>query len=191
MIRKHWLILSALALSILQIGFLGWIIAGRAAILQNGAEAVLKVRPVDPRDLLRGDYVVLSYEISSLPVALIANPPAGDYVEDGPVFVRLARGAEGYWEAVSANLGTPPAAPPAAGEVDIRGTTGGAIVANSVMGVDYGIDRFYVPEGEGRAIEDDMRVRPFGIKVAIGRDGAAQIKALLDGDKVLYEEPPY
>lgn len=191
MIRKHWLVFSALALSILQIGFLGWIIAGRAAVLQNGAEAVLKVRPVDPRDLLRGDYVILSYEIANLPVGLIANPPAGDFVEEGPVFVRLARGAEGYWEAVSANLGTLPAAPPADGEVDIRGTTGGSVIPNSVMGVDYGIDRFYVPEGEGRAIEDDMRVRPFGVKVAIGRDGAAQIKALLDGDKVLYEEPPY
>ena len=29
------------------------------------------------------------------------------------------------------------------------------------LSVDYGIDRFYVPEGEGMAIEHDMRVRPF------------------------------
>ena len=40
-------------------------------------------------------------------------------------------------------------------------------------------------------IEKDMRVRPFGIRVALAADGTAQIKALLDGDKPLYEEPLY
>lgn len=56
---------------------------------------------------------------------------------------------------------------------------------------DYGIDRFYVPEGEGMAIQNDMRVRPFGIKLALAPDGTAQIKALMDGDKTLFEEPLY
>ncbi len=41
------------------------------------------------------------------------------------------------------------------------------------------------------AIQNDMRVRPFGIRVAIAGDGAARIKALMDGDKTLFEEPLY
>jgi uncharacterized membrane-anchored protein len=52
-------------------------------------------------------------------------------------------------------------------------------------------DRSYVPEGEGIAIQDDMRVKPFSVRVALAGDGTPQIKALLDGDKVLYEEPLY
>ena len=57
--------------------------------------------------------------------------------------------------------------------------------------VQYGIERYYVPEGEGRAIEADMRERPFAVLVAVGSDGTPQIKALMDGDKVLFEEPLY
>jgi hypothetical protein len=41
------------------------------------------------------------------------------------------------------------------------------------------------------AIQNDMRVRPFGIKLALAADGTAQIKALMDGDKTLFEEPLY
>lgn len=34
--------------------------------LRTGTEVILKTEPVDPRDLFRGDYVVLNYEISTL-----------------------------------------------------------------------------------------------------------------------------
>jgi hypothetical protein len=36
-----------------------------------------------------------------------------------------------------------------------------------------------------------MRVRPFGIRLAIAANGTAQIKALMDGDKMLFAEPLY
>ncbi|RUV26720.1 MAG: hypothetical protein EOQ60_03655 [Mesorhizobium sp.] len=51
--------------------------------------------------------------------------------------------------------------------------------------------RFYLPEGKGMAIQNDMRVRPFGVKLALSANGKAQIKALMDGDKTLFEEPLY
>jgi hypothetical protein len=111
---------------------------------------------------------------------------------DGPIFVRLGKDPDGYWRARSASLGAPQNGPPA-GEVDIRGTIrdGWTLGPDDSFSVDYGIDRYYVPEGEGRAIETDMRERPFGILAAIAGDGTAQIKALLDGQTVLYEEPLY
>ena len=34
---------------------------------------LLESGPVDPRDLLRGDYVILSYKISVLPATLFAE----------------------------------------------------------------------------------------------------------------------
>ncbi|MBA2400538.1 MAG: GDYXXLXY domain-containing protein, partial [Bradyrhizobium sp.] len=38
----------------------------RAAILRDGKEVRLEVVPVDPRDLFRGDYVVLGYRIGTV-----------------------------------------------------------------------------------------------------------------------------
>ena len=71
------LVIAAVLLAAVQIGFLSWIIAGRAAILRDGQEVLLKVEPIDPRDFLRGDYVRLGYEIRNVPVKLIENAPAG------------------------------------------------------------------------------------------------------------------
>ena len=62
------LLLAACLVALGELGFLSWVIAGRAAILRNGQEVVLSVEPVDPRDLLRGDYVRFGYEIAQLPV---------------------------------------------------------------------------------------------------------------------------
>ena len=187
------LIVSALLLALVQIGFLGWMIAGRAAILRDGRKVLLKVEPVDPRDLLRGDYVLLGYEISRIPVKLIANVPVGETTtQDGPLVVRLKRDADGYWRPISAWLGKAGTAA-APDEVDIVGRirAGWNLTGEAPVAPDYGIERFYLPEGEGKAIENDMRVRPFGIRAAIAKDGTAQIKALMDGDKMLYAEPLY
>jgi uncharacterized membrane-anchored protein len=187
------LLVSAVVVSLVQIAFLGWMIAGRAAILRDGEEVLLKVEPIDPRDLLRGDYVALGYEISTLPVALFTNLPEGTQVDGGEaVFARLKRDTDGYWRAISASM-EPFTVPAADGEVDIKGalTYGQTIYKDATVGADFGIGRFYLPEGDGLAIEKDMRVRPFGIKAAIAADGTAQIKALMDGDKALYEEPFY
>jgi uncharacterized membrane-anchored protein len=189
------LIVSALVLALVQIAFLAWIIAGRAAILRNGTEVLLKVEPVDPRDLLRGDFIYLGYEISRIPVKLIANVPTDAYVShNGPVVVRLKKDADGFWHPVAAWLDKAPSAA-APGEADIVGhlSTGWDIASNpdTTVSPDYGIERFYLPEGEGLAIQNDMRIRPFAIKVALAKDGTAQIKALMDGDKTLFEEPLY
>ena len=63
--RAGKLIAAAAAVAVLQVGFLSWMIAGRAAVLRDGAEVLLKVQPIDPRDLLRGDYVRLGYDSRS------------------------------------------------------------------------------------------------------------------------------
>ncbi|TPI49823.1 GDYXXLXY domain-containing protein [Mesorhizobium sp. B2-9-1] len=186
------LIVSALVLALIQIGFLSWIIAGRAAILRNGKEVLLKVQPVDPRDLLRGDYISLN--ISRIPVKLIASLPQGKLSsDDTAMVVRLKKGSDGYWQPTAAWFGKAPA-PAGEDEADIAGHVGegwGLSDPEATIAPDYGIDRFYLPEGEGMAIQDDMRVRPFGIKLALAADGTAQIKALMDGDKTLFEEPLY
>ncbi|TJW14835.1 MAG: hypothetical protein E5W82_08830 [Mesorhizobium sp.] len=187
------LVISALVLALFQIGFLSWIIAGRAAILRDGRQVLLKVEPIDPRDLMRGDYISLGYEISRIPVKLIANIPTGKpSSDDTSIVVRLKQGADGYWGPTAAWFGQAPT-PAASDEADIAGhvAEGWDLSEGRTIAPDYGIERFYLPEGEGMAIQSDMRVRPFGIRVAIAANGTAQIKALTDGDKTLFEEPLY
>jgi uncharacterized membrane-anchored protein len=193
MMRPKHLVLAALALAIVQIGFLSWIILARAAVLRDGREILLKVEPVDPRDLLRGDYVRLGYEISRIPVGMVADMPADGTVAAGDIHVRLRRQADGYWQAASARLGGAAEQPAGAEEVELRGRVAPAwnLGPDATLSVDYGMERFYLPEGEGRPIERDMNVRSFGIVAAVGNDGTPQIKALMDGETKLFEEPLY
>lgn len=186
-------IVAAIIVALGQIGFLSWIIAGRAAVLRSGREIVLKVEPVDPRDLLRGDYVTLSYNISRVPAGLFPEQPAQEEADaDRTVFVRLKPDQNGVFQPVAARYEAKPEGAPAQDEVDIRGSTHGRWAANThFVSVDYGIERFYVPEGEGRAIESNLAERTFRMKVAVGEDGTAQIKSFHDGETMLYAEPLY
>jgi uncharacterized membrane-anchored protein len=189
------LLVAAVAVALLQIGFLSWIVAGRAAILRDGKEVLLKVEPVDPRDFLRGDYVRLRYEgVTQVPLDLVTNIPQGaTATTEGTLYVRLRKDSDGYWRAASASLDEPPAPPPGPDEADLAGrlAAGWDLVNGVPLEPEYGIGRFYLPEGEGLQIEKDMRVRPFGIRLAVADDGTAQIKALMDGETLLFEEALY
>lgn len=191
--NRRTLFIAAGAVAVLQIGFLASMIAGRASILRNGQEVLLSVQPVDPRDLLRGDYVTIGYNISSVPTELFAERPQDERNgRDRTVFVRLKPGEDGIWEAVAARYDEKPEPSPADGELDIRGVaTSSWYDEATLINVSYGIERFYVPEGEGRAIEGNLRERAFTMKVAVASDGAAQIKSLHDGETMLYAEPLY
>ena len=63
----------ALFIAIVQTAILGYMIEGRASILRSGTEVLLKTAPVDPRDLLRGDYVILTYDISTISTTSITG----------------------------------------------------------------------------------------------------------------------
>ncbi|MEO3385961.1 GDYXXLXY domain-containing protein [Mesorhizobium sp. CAU 1741] len=182
----------ATAVAVVQVGFLASMIVGRAAILQDGREVFLEVRPVDPRDLLRGDYVVLDYNISQVATELFVEAPSEeDRAGDASVYVRLKANADGLWQPIAARYGQAPEPAAAADEIDIRGKAGTWHGDAASVSIDYGVERFYVPEGEGLAIERDMNVRPFRMKLAIDVDGTAQIKSFHDGETMLYAEPLY
>ncbi|MHB2264719.1 GDYXXLXY domain-containing protein [Aliihoeflea sp. PC F10.4] len=179
------IILTAVVISLLQIAFIGWMIAGRAAILRDGTDVTMVVEPIDPRDLLRGDYVVLSYPVSALRGDLA---PKGARAGD-TIYVRVAPAEDGTFRPIAARMGSPPEAALQEGEVDIRGA-----VRSSIFGMvrsDFGIERFYVPEGEGRGIEGNMRQDRFEVVVAVAADGSAQIRSLLHEGVPIYSDPVF
>ena len=165
---------------------LGAMIESRASILRSGREVVLKTEPVDPRDLLRGDFVRLGYEISRVSLERFGNDgPAADETGE-TIHVALKPGADGAFAVSRASMQP---IETAADEIVLAGKVDG--ISDQWVGVSYGIERYYVPEGEGRPIEDAQGARKVDIVLAVDQAGHAQIKALkLDG-KQLYREPLY
>jgi uncharacterized membrane-anchored protein len=192
-LHSRYLVAIAVVLALVQIGVLASMIMGRAAILRDGREVALEVLPVDPRDLLRGEYVRLDYNISSVPIELFEGlAPDRTDLDTDTVYVRVSPNEEGIWQPVAARFGAAPQALPETDEVDIRGTTFVRNVSGAkIIAVDYGIERFYLPEGEGRAVEENLRARNFRMTVAVDDRGAAQIKAFYDGETLIYREPLY
>src|SRR6516225_9193554 len=90
------------AAGLLQVVLIATIVIDRAGILREGTEITLQTRPVDPRDFLRGDYVQLRYQISTVKLGALAGTPiAAKHV---PVFVKLAPDVDGFYGAVSVHL---------------------------------------------------------------------------------------
>lgn len=187
---RRWLyLLAACLIAALQSGAILFVVESRASILRHGTEVTLRTAPIDPRDLLRGDYVVLSYDIASI----AANRIAGDWPQgrgQHDIFVRLVPEADGFWGAREASFDVLPAVP---ATVVVRGSARWLPAPGSdrTVTVKYGIERYYVPEGEGRAIESARNEGRVSVAARVSQGGVARIRALLLDGKPLYEEPLY
>jgi uncharacterized membrane-anchored protein len=183
--------MAAITVALIQCGILGYMIQSRAGILQNGTEIILKTEPVDPRDLLRGDYVTLGYSISQFQATDIPGDPNSYIGESTPVYVALKKGADGIWAKSRASRA--PFADLKADEVLIAGRSerGFTPQSSDFVRINYGIERFYVPEGEGRAIESAQVQKRIDAVIMVNANGTAQMKALRDNGVALYEEPVY
>jgi uncharacterized membrane-anchored protein len=65
---------------------------------------VLKTDPVDPRDLLRGDYVTFGDSISRFPAIEIEGDNTKQYDVSSPVYVALKKGADRIWDKSRASV---------------------------------------------------------------------------------------
>ena len=184
-------LLYALAGAI-QVALIAVMVYDRVRVLREGSEVTLQTRPVDPRDFLRGDYVVLDYDISTLPAGDLKDTPSQG--RGTPVFVKLARKG-GVYEALSVH--TEPV-PVGDGEVLIRGrvVSGATCGANrrvfcDRLRVTYGIERYFVPQDEGKEIEHARNQGKVSIVASVTPAGRAAIKRLLLDGKPVYDEPTF
>jgi uncharacterized membrane-anchored protein len=177
-----------LVAGIVQLFLIALMVGDRIYILRSGTEVILKTRAVDPRDLLRGDYVVLNYDISSVNAAALAGAPSRG--RGAPLYVKLVKDADGFYK--SAGVYEEPVAL-AAGEVLIRGfVTSGADCGFSYcasIGLAYGLESFFVPQGEGREIEKARNEGKLAVVAAVTSGGRAAIKRLLIDGSPVYDEP--
>jgi uncharacterized membrane-anchored protein len=152
--------LAVAAAVVFQLFILVAMILGRTVPYVRAHTVLLQVEPVDPRDLLRGDYVTLGYAFSRV--------PAGNYQAGQAVYVRLISGADGRHYRAGGFLGEPPAS-----GLFIRGT------AQSNGRATYGIESYYVQEGTGHDYENAVRSRKLWAEVAIDGGGNPALRRLV------------
>lgn len=167
-------------------------IAYKEYTLRTGTEVMLKTLPVDPRDLFRGDYVILNYEISTLDMGKI---PAEDSYFTYNDRIYLALELKDGYGVPKKIYRTPPE-----NEFYIKGTVKDVLYEWETdesdlateetikeLRIHYGIESYFVPEGRGIEIEREQRAGSKGVdvKVIVDKYGNAIIKSLLiDGKEI-------
>ena len=137
-----------------------------AADLAFGEEIRLQAEPVDPVDVFRGNYVVLRYEISSLPVL-------GEVRRGDTLCARLQE-SDGVWRANYADPGKP------TGTVICGRARNDASPGESVW-IEYGIETYYASAERAREIEESIAQGDLYVVIDLDADGSARIKRLEGG----------
>ena len=147
--------------------------------LTHGREISLKAVPVDPRDILRGDYVALRYEISAVERGGEDTVP-GFLREGQTVFVAIEE-SDGEW--MVHDLDT---MPPEDG-LFLRGRV--QTVTDELFEIDYGIESFFVPEGGGKRYEEARNRQRLYAVVSVSPHGVPHLKRLeiRDGEQAFWD----
>ncbi len=178
--RNTLLALTVVALA--QTAVLAYMVVDRVLLVRSGREIVLPIVPVDPRDLFRGEYVRLSYGISRVPMTL-ADGSLSRRNEVLYVIVEKKAG-DGAWQVASATRAFPGDLNPEQFVLKGRSLFGNSTIAT----VHYGIESYFVPQGEGPRLETLARNRKLATLVAVDNAGNAAIKGIIIDGKLQYEE---
>lgn len=199
------LILRLAVVLLVQAAAIVWMVWDRAQILAHGTEIRLATAPVDPRDLFRGHYVRLAYDISRIRLPLVAGDDT--FERNDPVHVVLKKGNEGTWQLVSVHRDRPDAKPPLVvllGRVEYASENfsfpaplpGEEPVQRPSCPkpcpgilVRYGIESYFVAKDKALALEDTRRTGAVEILVAVAPDGTGAIKGIVVDGALAYEEP--
>lgn len=183
---RWWILLAGLLVAVVQLAVPGSMIAGRIALLSAADEITLKTVPVDPRDMFRGDYVVLRYAITQ--VALSDLPYPADIAENDRLLAVIVPNGDD-WSVASLSRETPQTVPSGGYVLQARvASVWGAIVSRTAR-LEFGIESYFVPEGTGKRLEDLVREKALSVIVAVDDQGRSAIKGLvIDGERI-YDEP--
>ncbi len=133
-----------------------------------GKQVVLATAPIDPKELLAGDFVRLRYGIGAVPL--------GQWREAAPprrrqaVFVLLAQGPD----SLSTAVGVYPQAPtPGPNQAVLRGWV--TDVYRNSLNLRFNLERYYVPERSDLRLEKAPHLHPLRVRVSIAPWGQARI----------------
>jgi uncharacterized membrane-anchored protein len=185
-VRK--LLISIAIVALAQTAVLAYMVTDRVRLLSSGREITLPIIPVDPRDLFRGEYVRLGYDIARVPASLLEGPTPR---ANEPFYVVIEKQADGAWKPVKVSRAFPKESSPdrvvLKGRAAFSASPWGA--PNTVQQVRYGIESYFVPEGQGKRLEDLAREKRMAALIAVDSGGNAAIKGIIIDGKLQYEEP--
>ena len=142
--------------------------------LAEGEKIFLDTRPVDPRDLLRGDYVILEYTIES--DSQVTTYISENELDAGErVYLVLEKDQDDFGRLARISTSKPKEELFISAMVLERGW------------VDIGVDKFFVPEGRGLEIE---RLRGGAdVLVSVGSSGSVAIVDVYhEGEKIEFKK---
>jgi uncharacterized membrane-anchored protein len=182
------LLLALAVVALAHTGVLAAMVVDRVQLLTSGREITLPIIPVDPRDFFRGEFVRLDYDIRRVPVRLLEGPRPR---ANAPFYVVLEKNAQGAWTPLKISRAKPGEASPdrivLRARSAFRWPPGTAPDAN--LSVRYGIESYFVPEGQGRRLEGLAREKRMAALIAVDARGNAAIKGLIIDGALQYEEP--
>ncbi|OYD07179.1 GDYXXLXY domain-containing protein [Paludifilum halophilum] len=161
--RRRWLALLITA----QVLLLGGIAGSYYAVDAMGKEIQLRTKPVDPRNLLYGDYAHLHYEISDVPRQLWRGDE--ESLQNEPVHVLLSP-----QKTIYRVKGVYPDRPETSEEEVVLQAKASSF--GEQIHLKYGLERYYVPENTGKTLEGQRR--PMRVRVKVAPWGQAKISAL-------------
>lgn len=155
----------------LQVAWVLGTVVQHETALGSAPTVLLDTRPVDPRDMLRGDYVILNYAISQIPWDKF-QPPLTNAPTPGTLIYAVLEPRGKFHEVVSAALTSPRPAP---GQTVMLGTAQHSWQSGTVR-VHYGLEQYFVAEGTGNPIGK------LSVEAAVPKSGRATIKEVfVDG----------
>jgi len=187
-------LLKILLIILIQSVFLMLMIANRQAILSSDTTVVLETRPIDPRSLFRGDFVRLNYKINELQLDELSGDRS--FKKNDTVYIALQK-KNLYWYAEAVYHEKSDAK--RNHQVFIRGVVKRVSKQQwnedtkshkeiSSLQINYGIENYFVPEGEGLKLERPKAGDKVTLEIALDGEGNAAIKSLLLNGIRQYEE---
>jgi uncharacterized membrane-anchored protein len=172
---KAKILITCVALQLLVLA----VMAGqREWVRRTGRAVYFRTAPVDPRDVMRGDYVRLSYDISRVPRDLWRGPLPpqstnfADVPRDTRVYASLHLQEDGVAQLVSLGLAQPREG------LYIRGRTEAS--SPEQINIRYGLEALFVEQGKGLELEagrnrNGIQV-PLEVKARVSPSGLAVIQ---------------
>jgi hypothetical protein len=162
------------ALVVLQVLAVVGFIAREEYFLRTGTEILVQTRPVDPRDVFRGDFMTLSYEFEDLDTTVQGVPFCCRAGEDAYLWMREQGD---YWEPFRVTRERP-----GRDELDefdavaLRGRVESS--GSRILSIGFkNIGQFYIPE---RTSAPDS---PPDARLVVDGDGSARVRGLeVDGE---------
>ncbi len=150
--------------------------------LNTGKPILLETQVIDPQSLFSGDYLNLRYAINAIPSKKLADD---EPVNTHDILYVVLKKGDPYWEAVALYHKKPEIADD---EVVIKGEVTNRTFDKDTFYLKYGIENYFIPEGEGKKLELPNSNDKLSIGVVVDRFGNAGIRAVLVNGKERYVE---